>query len=567
MTTLIPKFDLMNGGTTPIGAVNRPINEKLAEISSIKDFGAIGDGTTDDTDAIQAALDARGTVYIPAGTYKITSTLTMYGDTEVFGAGPGVSIIKAVGITSGNIIQDSSYVTSTDVNLNIVLRDFELDCNSYATGTSIGLNFYRVGNLTMDNVYIHDCGNTLFNYGKSYIDTVNINISNCRFEYARTGDATGGAGRNVTFTNCYVFSAGDTCFATLRDFSSTTNPDGLFPQNVLYEGCTAVGEYENGTFTGAGGATQTGFAFGPYDVGANLYITVSNCTAENLYANVWAVVFDKFKLIGNTFKSAAVLDTGGVRLDGVNDVVINNNSFESSFVGTTSDYQALLINSGTFIYGASTFIANAKRYTIDANLFIGNSTPAAQFNNLTTASTVVSDISISNNIFAGNTLPISFLPIDGSGTAIYKNITISNNTVDSVSTAFVNAEGVGGQYSNVVLFDNNIGTGVALSGNAGPALPLVGTYKKQVASVPDGVATTIYTFGTDFHTIEVIAYVETANSAYIAAAQIVNNLGTLRIVWQSNGANCTLTLSSLNLQVTQSGIGAQTVTVIVKNLS
>lgn len=80
MTTLIPKFDLKNGGTTPPTAVNRPIYDKLAETVSIKDLGAVGDGTTDDTAAIQAALDLNQTVYtpiyFPAGTYKVTSPLT-----------------------------------------------------------------------------------------------------------------------------------------------------------------------------------------------------------------------------------------------------------------------------------------------------------------------------------------------------------------------------------------------------------------------------------------------------------------------------------------------------------
>lgn len=45
------------------------------ELNSVKDFGAVGDGVTDDTVAIQAALDAGGLVYFPAGRYKVTAQL------------------------------------------------------------------------------------------------------------------------------------------------------------------------------------------------------------------------------------------------------------------------------------------------------------------------------------------------------------------------------------------------------------------------------------------------------------------------------------------------------------
>ena len=36
------------------------------------DFGAVGDGVADDTEALQAAFDSRASVFIPEGTYRFT---------------------------------------------------------------------------------------------------------------------------------------------------------------------------------------------------------------------------------------------------------------------------------------------------------------------------------------------------------------------------------------------------------------------------------------------------------------------------------------------------------------
>jgi hypothetical protein len=84
MTTLIPKFDLKDGGATPIGAVNRPINEKLAEFVSVKDFGAVGDGIANDTAAIQNAVNTGSRIFFPNGTYNINATITINSPYQQF---------------------------------------------------------------------------------------------------------------------------------------------------------------------------------------------------------------------------------------------------------------------------------------------------------------------------------------------------------------------------------------------------------------------------------------------------------------------------------------------------
>ena len=69
------------------GATATTVQSKLRQTVSVKDFGAVGDGSTDDTSAIQAALNLGPyhAIYFPTGVYIVTNLsvgndVTMYGD-------------------------------------------------------------------------------------------------------------------------------------------------------------------------------------------------------------------------------------------------------------------------------------------------------------------------------------------------------------------------------------------------------------------------------------------------------------------------------------------------------
>ena len=70
------------------GAKQRTVESKLQDVVRVKDFGAVGDGVTDDTAAIQAAESSNYVrIYVPEGVYN--TTLTSYQATNKIYYGPG----------------------------------------------------------------------------------------------------------------------------------------------------------------------------------------------------------------------------------------------------------------------------------------------------------------------------------------------------------------------------------------------------------------------------------------------------------------------------------------------
>lgn len=93
------------------GAVARTAQAKMRDVVSVKDFGAVGDGVTDDTAAIQAAADYAnsigGTLYADSGTYKITATVTITCNCEMSAARFNVNAASVpIGIIVGSTTQE-----------------------------------------------------------------------------------------------------------------------------------------------------------------------------------------------------------------------------------------------------------------------------------------------------------------------------------------------------------------------------------------------------------------------------------------------------------------------------
>ncbi|HTV79369.1 MAG TPA: glycosyl hydrolase family 28-related protein, partial [Steroidobacteraceae bacterium] len=85
---------------TPIGAMPaagaaslRPL-PPVAEWSNARDLGVAGDGSTDDTAALQRAIDSHRVVYLPLGSYRVSDTLRLRPDTVLIGLHPSLTRIE-----------------------------------------------------------------------------------------------------------------------------------------------------------------------------------------------------------------------------------------------------------------------------------------------------------------------------------------------------------------------------------------------------------------------------------------------------------------------------------------
>ncbi|UZD98922.1 putative Ig domain-containing protein [Pseudomonas mediterranea] len=163
-------------------------------IFNVQNFGAKGDGITDDTAAIQAAIDAAaaaggGEVYVPAGTYIVSGgeepsdgCLMLKSNVHLYGDGMGETTVKVADGSDTKItgVIRSAYGEEThDFGISQLTIDGNRD---HTTGKIDGwFNGYIPGeegydsNVTIDSVEIKDCSGYGFD---PHEQTVNMVIKN-----------------------------------------------------------------------------------------------------------------------------------------------------------------------------------------------------------------------------------------------------------------------------------------------------------------------------------------------------------------------------------------------------
>ena len=234
------------------GGVAETLSAKLAQYVSVKDFGAVGDNITDDTAAIQAALtETSGTVYLPAGDYKITSPLTFSQSVQLAGSGPE-SVIHAYDcdvlyFSSSNLISPRKignfdiYGHSTGGEYTAIKIDLDSSSGPRVTGLlfeNICLFFFNTGVYSRgawDTTYRKVVMNHVYK-GYQLIDqNIKTLITDCRINQSGMAYGTGNTEGIRLDTGVYTHRPEDTWVVNTIIYGFD---NAIIWRNALYGGVT-----------------------------------------------------------------------------------------------------------------------------------------------------------------------------------------------------------------------------------------------------------------------------------------------------------------------------------------
>lgn len=155
-------------GAVPLIGLTR-VEDALAvappTVYDVTSYGAQGDGTADDSNAIQAAVDAAnsrggGTIVFPAGVFRVTRGITIYSRIVLRGAGMGTTILKkSNGSGRYPVLRSPGYEPGVENPVEISdwsLQNITLDGNKAGGVLGNGAQMYGYG-FTLFNVSIRNC--------------------------------------------------------------------------------------------------------------------------------------------------------------------------------------------------------------------------------------------------------------------------------------------------------------------------------------------------------------------------------------------------------------------------
>lgn len=177
--------------------------------TSVLSFGASGDGVTDDTAAIQAALDSLkdtgGTIYFPVGTYKLTASVYFYSNQYLLFE-KGAKLLQGADINNLMMNYSTADIGGYDATENAVIDGAIFDGSNFTTDITM-LGICHSKNITIKNCQFINC----FGYWHQIEvnSSKNVLIDGCYFEGERKTASSGEMIQIDSFVNIYTWPWGN----------------------------------------------------------------------------------------------------------------------------------------------------------------------------------------------------------------------------------------------------------------------------------------------------------------------------------------------------------------------
>lgn len=426
-----------------VNTISNIINiEGGANIVSVMDYGAKGDGSTDDTDAIQKALFSNNSIiHFPPGTYIITNSLLVNSNTTLFGYS---ATLKRMSNVDNMLRNNADNVTGLyDANENIKLIGLTFNGNSAAFTNPCTLVAFGHAK----NILIRDCEmyNVPTYHGVELNAVARATVESCSFHNG-TGtellqlDLAGGSGlfpwfgpfdftpcRDIIVNSCQFYDANGGVGSHAGNdpnqhynivwsnnvFRNMSSP-GHAMAAYNYRNLTIVGNVVDGCVFGV-----TAFKIGvvgitDWTISGNTFL---NATGNGRHITIFNV--------NNVVVNANTTDTStdaGIHLQACTNFAITNNSVKNASVDPNLDYASILVvgcsegyvannvaskSASGLVSGTNTIWINSiAGYTVNNNITIENNTcttrgATTNFNIAPTATKII----VGSNTINGTVLP------------------------------------------------------------------------------------------------------------------------------------------------------------------
>jgi parallel beta-helix repeat protein len=324
---------------------------------NVKAYGAEGNGIADDTTAVQntitAAAAAAGLVYIPTGTYRITSRLTLPSNTTLAGEGWN-SILRFTWTTTagGSTYLVNSNAGNTTGNSNIHLRDLSIEgahdgtpFGQQSPGPAAGLLVRRVDNFTCIGVRFYRIPGIALAYQGTRRGIIANNLVH---EGGRDG-ITGGPYvewplEDVVIDGNVICGVGDDAIA-VHAYADTATPNTQGrPRRITVTGNTVYGmaAYPGTSATVSmtnGSAVVTGTGFSATDLSKIMAVPGAGASGATLTGKITTFTSSTSVTLDTTASTTVSSVTAtyshgagrGIYLHGIEDSTCTGNVVDSTF--------------------------------------------------------------------------------------------------------------------------------------------------------------------------------------------------------------------------------------------